>query len=94
MKSPVKKIPILCLQIYGVPVNKQLDEGEELQLSINGYAGNPTNKDVIWTSSDETIATVDEDGTVTGVGEGTVEIKATSVGVATVCETCFCQLQR
>ena len=72
----------LSFQIYGVPVNKQLDEGEELQLSINGYAGNPTNKDVIWTSSDETIATVDEDGTVTGVGEGTVEIKATSVGVA------------
>ena len=45
----------MSFQIYGVPVNKQLDEGEELQLSINSYAGNPTNKDVIWTSSDETV---------------------------------------
>lgn len=33
-------------------------------------------KDIIWTSSDSSIASVDEDGIVTGIGAGTVEITA------------------
>lgn len=35
----------------------------------------PTNKTLIWTSSDESVATVDEDGYITGVANGTATIK-------------------
>ena len=37
-----------------------------------------TNRDVTWTSSDETVATVNSNGTVTAVGVGTCQITATS----------------
>ena len=37
---------------------------------------NATNQELIWTSSDPTIATVDSNGKVTGVKEGTVTITA------------------
>ncbi len=43
---------------------------------------------VIWTSSDETVATVDEDGIVTGVAEGECTITATSVLDDTMSGTC------
>jgi uncharacterized protein YjdB len=36
---------------------------------------------VTWTSSDESVATVDNDGRVTGVGRGEVTVRATSEGM-------------
>lgn len=50
------------------------------------------NRDVIWTSSDESIAKVDENGVVTAVGAGEVIITATTVdgGFEASCKvTCF-----
>jgi|GEM_PF-2258366 hypothetical protein len=41
---------------------------------------------VVWESEDEAIATVDEDGLVTGVSEGIVNIIATSNNIAATCE--------
>ena len=41
---------------------------------------NATDKSVIWTSSDETVATVDADGKVHAVGAGTATITATASG--------------
>ena len=37
------------------------------------------NKDVLWASDDDTIATVDENGVVTAVGAGTARITVTTV---------------
>ena len=44
--------------------------------SSNGNVGSLDNKDITWTSSDEGIATVDENGIVTPVDEGTAIITA------------------
>ncbi|GEM_PF-1488816 len=47
-----------------------------IQISFEPY--NTTNQKLIWISSDENIAIVDENGVVTAVGEGPVTITATS----------------
>lgn len=44
-------------------------------------------RELTWTSSDETLATIDDYGEVTGVAPGTVTITATSVAVPTVTAT-------
>lgn len=53
------------------------ESGEKIQLHATVYPEDATNKNVFWTSFDESIATVDQDGNVTAVGEGevTIEVK-------------------
>ena len=52
--------------------------GETLQLTTTIYPDSATNKTVTWKSSDKTVATVDESGLVTAVGNGTANITATT----------------
>ena len=50
-------------------------------------AVSPANSTLVWTSADETIATVDKDGNVTAVGVGTTTITAETLhGVKDTCE--------
>lgn len=60
----------------------ELVEGKDATLTVTEATGNPTptNTDVEWTSSDENVATVDENGNIKAVGEGTATITATCVG--------------
>lgn len=51
--------------------------GAKIDLAVNVYPA-AASKSVTWTSGDDTIATVDANGTVTGVKEGKVTITATS----------------
>ena len=55
-----------------------LNEGAEYTLTATVKPTNANNKIVSWTSSDETIATVDEDGKVKALKEGTVTITVTT----------------
>ena len=48
---------------------------------LDFYVRDAYNKEVTWKSSDESVATVDENGVVTAVGYGTAKITATSVGL-------------
>ena len=47
-------------------------------LTVTVLPDNATNKSVIWSSSNESVATVDQNGNVKGVAAGTVTITATS----------------
>ena len=53
-----------------------LKVGETVELVATVTPDDATDKTVTWTSSDETIATVDENGTVTAIGEGNAVITA------------------
>ena len=52
--------------------------GETLQLTVTVKPSYADNKTITWTSSDEKVATVDKDGKVTAVANGTATITATS----------------
>ena len=53
------------------------EAGETIKLNATVYPENATNKNLFWTSFDESVAIVDKDGNVTSVGEGevTIEVK-------------------
>ncbi len=56
--------------------NVILKDNESYKIEYSFSPNNITNKNIIWKSSDEEIATVDENGVVTGVGDGKVIISA------------------
>lgn len=51
-------------------------QGETLQLTVNITPQHATDQKLTWTSSDPSVATVDANGKVTAVGDGTVTITA------------------
>ena len=72
--------PPSSLQGFEITTQNQTHElmaGDTLALNVKVYPENGSS-DVIWTSSDETIATVNEEGIVTGIKAGRVEITCTS----------------
>ncbi|WAJ72110.1 Ig-like domain-containing protein [Catenovulum adriaticum] len=72
-ENKVSQIDILVNDDIEIPV------GEMAQFNAEVEPDNATFKEVTWSSSDETIATVDiSSGMVEGVAEGMVEISATS----------------
>lgn len=59
------------------PATAEIVRGTSCKLSVS-FEPWMANSDVTWTSSDEDVATVDANGIVTGVDEGTATITATS----------------
>ena len=70
--------PILVESIDIQNVKTDLAIGEKTTPSVTISPSDADNKSITWTSSDETVATVDSKGTVTAVGGGTTDIVATS----------------
>lgn len=61
-----------------------INPGETLQLTgstLNAAGGAIDGAAIVWSSSDETIATVDETGLVMGIADGAVRITASAAGV-------------
>lgn len=64
--------------VTGVSLNKStlyLDDGDDYDLVATVSPSNATNKDLIWSTSDDDVAEVDDDGNVTAVDDGTCTIK-------------------
>ena len=71
------------------PASQEVQVGKSTTFIATVTPDNATNKKVTWTSSDESVATVNEDGVVTGVKAGKATITATTVdggitGTATI----------
>lgn len=58
--------------------NVSLMVGETIKLVAAVYPNEAADKTIFWSSNDETVATVDDDGTVHGIKVGSTTIKATS----------------
>ncbi|MGN1060510.1 MAG: Ig-like domain-containing protein, partial [Candidatus Coproplasma sp.] len=79
------------VDVESVSLNKtsgSLFVGATETLTATVTPSNATNKDVVWTSSDETVAAVDQNGKVTALKAGTATITATAADDETVKATC------
>lgn len=71
------KIPVKGLKIT-TKANTSFPARESLQLEYTLQPENATDRAVAWVSSDETVATVDENGVVTGLAAGKVTVTGTA----------------
>ncbi len=75
-------IQVVDIEVQDITLNISkvtLTTGDKQQVSVSYEPENATNKSLIWTSTDETIATVSEDGVITAVSEGTTTIVVKTV---------------
>jgi hypothetical protein len=77
------------IEVTDITLNPQilsLDQDQTYQLTVTVTPNNATNYNVTWSSDDTSIATVDANGLVTAVAEGTTTITATIGNVTATCE--------
>ena len=65
-----------------------INVGNIIQINARILPDNADNKDVVWTSSNEDVATVSKDGIITGKGAGTAVITVTSAENENVKDEC------
>lgn len=82
----IKSVPIASVSLN--ESNLSLYTGKTATLTATVTPENATNKAVTWESSDDTIATVDNNGKVTAVKEGTATITATAADGSGKSATC------
>lgn len=72
----VKNVPVkgICISHKNITLRK----GTSKKLTADILPGNATNKNIIWTSCDEKIAIVYDDGTITATGIGKTTVSAIS----------------
>ena len=75
--------PVEKVAINGNPA--EIHKGDHFALSATILPEDATNRSVIWTSSDETIATIDQNGRITALKPGDAIITATADGVLNAC---------
>lgn len=82
------KVWTVIMPVSGVALDKtsaELQVGKTLTLTATVTPDNATDKAVVWTSSNDAVATVDANGVVTAKAEGTATITATAGGKTATC---------
>lgn len=77
----VNKVGVESVEITSADSKTSIDPDEELQLTATVVPNNASYPDVTWLSSDDDIATVSDNGVVTGIAPGSATITATADGV-------------
>jgi hypothetical protein len=75
--EPPVVVPVTDVTV--TPETATINAGATLQLNAIVLPADATNQDVIWTSDNPAIATVDANGLVTGVTAGTATITVTTI---------------
>ena len=75
-EKPAEPVPVTGVSVS--PESAEIFMGAATQLTAAVAPENADIKDVTWSSSDESIATVDENGLVTGIKAGSADITATT----------------
>ena len=86
VKVNAKAIPVESVSLDKESI--ELTEGDSSTLIATVKPDNATDKSVAWSSSDENVATVDQDGKVAAVkpGTATITVKTTDGGKTATCE--------
>ena len=74
-------ISVQAVPVTGISLNsaaKMINVGESFPLSATITPSDATNKEIVWSSSDSSVATVSDKGLVKGVKDGTATITATT----------------
>ena len=74
----VVQVPAIPVESITVAGKDEMKVGENQKLTARVLPDDADNKNVTWSSEDDKIATVDAEGNVTAVSEGTVKIYATA----------------
>lgn len=79
--------PIVAVESISIsPSSISLERDKTYQLQAEVTPKEATEKKVLWSSSDTQVATVSENGLVTGVNKGTAVITVTAGGKSATCE--------
>ena len=82
----VTVVPILAEYVLIDLTSLDLRKGEHILLTATVFPEDTTDKTVVWTSSDQAVATVDSEGCVLAVGPGTATITATCGDASASCQ--------
>lgn len=84
-------VTVKPVMVTGINLDKtsiSLNEGEEISLTATTSPTNATDKTVTWTSSNETVAIVDQNGKITAKSKGNTTIKVTANDGSGVSASC------
>ncbi len=84
----IKVLPILVSNIMVEPSTLELAVGNSQRLTVHINPDNATDKSVQWSSDNEAVATVDQEGTVTVLSEGSTSIRVCTLdgsGLEAIC---------
>ena len=88
-KSANYKAPAITVSEIKISTSKiEIEEGATFKLNAIVLPNEVKNKEVVWTSSDESVATVTEEGLVKGkaAGKATITVKSVQGGRTATCE--------
>lgn len=86
--SKLKDLPISVSSISLNPSNVNGKEGEQIQITVTVLPEDATNKEIVWSSSNENVATVNDSGLISLIGNGTAVITVSASDESGVSAEC------